>query len=165
MVSKKYMRIFIIFDILFMFLVTWLIIVNGPTEVRMRASVKEAVTNQMATQTVLESSLSNIESSYEGLKSRTLCNQYLSEVDYSDEETVVTALKEFIRLTGGDVIESNEWTSVFVDSQPTFHSFYSKDYAWAYVVYIRDSKTGIDGIFDIANACWVNLSKVEKALK
>jgi hypothetical protein len=165
MVSKKYMRIFIILDILFMFLVTWLIIVNGPTDMNMKASVKEAVANQMATQTVLESSLSNIESSYEGLKSRTLCNQYISEVDYSDEETVATALNRFIRSTDGDVIESNEWTSVFVDPQPTFHILYSKDYMWVYVVYIRDLKTGINGIFDIANGCWLNLNKVEKALK
>ena len=165
MSSKFIIRIFIILDIVFMVLLAWFIIVNSPTDASMKASVKAAVANQMATQTALESSLSNIESSYEGLKSRTLCSQYLSEVDYSDEETVVTALKGFIRLTGGDVIESNEWTSVFLDSQPTLHSLYSKDYMWAFIVYIRDPDTGINGIFDIGNACWVNLGGVKKALK
>ena len=101
MSSKWSIRIFIILDIIFMILLTWFIVVNAPTSVSMKATLKAAEADQMATQTVLETQLSNLQSSFEALKSRTLCNQYISEVDYSDEETVVTALKRFIKLTGG----------------------------------------------------------------
>jgi hypothetical protein len=92
------------------------------------------------------------------LKMKLSCPMMIFDVDYSSDETVASDLKDFIRKVGGDLIESNDWNTVFGDPNPTLHRLYSNQYMWAYVVYKSQNGRGTNAIFDLANSCWLDLS-------
>ena len=105
------------------------------------------------------------------LKIQMSCPMIIPDVDYTSEETIASDLKDFIKQIGGDVIETNNWDTVFADPNPTIHRLYSGEYMWAYAVYKLDAGRGsnaifdlttgrgLNAIFDLANGCWLDLGK------
>ena len=89
---------------------------------------------------------------------RLLCAQYIPAADYTSDETVASDIKDFIKQVGGDVIESNEWRTVFADPDPTIHFLYSDGFMWAFIVYKEVDGSESNGIFDIGNGCWLDLN-------
>jgi glutaredoxin 2 len=139
---------------------------------------KKVLENLTATQTALDASLTEKENAYDALskdyqrtssalekanfeisalKARLMCSNTIPSVDYTDNITVSSALKEF---SSDYAISDDFYYQVKGDNEKTFyHILKSKKYLYSYVVFFTDADMGtLDGIFDISNQCWRNLN-------
>jgi hypothetical protein len=138
----------------------------------------KALENLTATQTALETSLTEKGKAYDVLikdsrrtsadlekassevsafKARLMCSNTIPNVDYTDNITVSSALKEF---SSDYAISDDFYYQAQGNNEKTFyHILKSKKYLYSYVVFFTDADLGtMNGIFDISNQCWRNLN-------
>jgi hypothetical protein len=91
------------------------------------------------------------------LKARLMCSNTIPSVDYTDNITVSSALKEF---SSDYAISDDFYYPAKGNNEKTFyHILKSKKYLYSYVVFFTDVNMGtLNGIFDISNQCWRNLN-------
>jgi len=91
------------------------------------------------------------------LRARLMCPNTIPNVDYTDNITVSSALKEF---SSDYAISDDFYYQAQGNNEKTFyHILKSKKYLYSYVVFFTDANMGtINGIFDISNQCWRNLN-------
>jgi len=139
---------------------------------------KKVLENLTATQTALEISLTDKGKAYDALmkdsqktsaalekassqvsalQARLMCSNTIPNVDYSDNITVSSALKEF---SSDYAISDDFYYQAQGNNEMTFyHILKSKKYLYSYVVFFTDANMGtINGVFDISNQCWRNLN-------
>ena len=139
---------------------------------------KQVLENLTATQTALETSLTEKGKAYDALmkdseitsaalekasaevsalRARLMCSNTIPNVDYTDNITVSSALKEF---SSDYAISDDFYYQAQGNNEKTFyHILKSKKYLYSYVVFFTDANMGtINGIFDISNQCWRNLN-------
>jgi hypothetical protein len=139
---------------------------------------KKVLENLTATKTALEASLAEEGEAYDvlieesqrttnalekantqvsSLKARLMCSNTIPSVDYTDNITVSSALKEF---SSDYAISDDFYYQAKGNNESTFyHILKSKKYLYSYVVFFTDGDMGtLNGIFDISNQCWRNLN-------
>jgi hypothetical protein len=182
--SKIYIGIIAILGVVILALAGGLISMNA--KVASIQNEKDAVTilhkkvleNLTATHTALETSLAEKGKAYDvlmkdsqmtsnelkkantevsALKIRLMCSNTIPNVDYTDNITVSSALKEF---SSDYAISDDFYYQAQGNNEKTFyHILKSKKYLYSYVVFFKDANMGtLNGIFDISNQCWRNLN-------
>jgi hypothetical protein len=90
------------------------------------------------------------------LKNRLMCVSTIPFVDYTDDGTVSTALKEF---TSDYKVTDDHYEAVQKNAKISFHNLKSTRTQSFFMVYFKDPENGrVNGIFDILGQCWVNLN-------
>jgi hypothetical protein len=138
---------------------------------------KKEKLSMTATQTALESSLtetqkkndelnknyqktiqqlSGITADVSTLRKRLMCQSTIPNVDYTNDGTVSSALKEF---TSDYKVTDDHYEAVQKNARITFHNLKSSRTQSFFMVYFTDRENGrVNGIFDILGQCWVNLN-------
>jgi uncharacterized protein YxeA len=141
------------------------------------AKQKKEQLGRTATQTALESSITENQKKYDDLnlkyqetqkqisgltaadstiRKRLMCSSTIPIVDYTNDGTVSTALKEF---TSDYKVTDDHYEAVQKNARITFHNLKSSRTQSFFMVYFADPENGrVNGIFDILGQCWVNLN-------
>lgn len=140
-------------------------------------SRKKDLAAMTATQTALESSIQEAQNNYDDLnakyqkavaqlsaandetsklRAQLMCPSTIPHVDYTNDGTVGTALREF---TSDYKITDDYYAAVLEGAKITYHRLKSDRTESFFMVFYTDENNGrVNGVFDILGQCWVNLN-------
>jgi len=100
--------------------------------------------------------LSGLTNAASTMRKRLMCSSTIPFVDYTNDGTVSSALKEF---TSDYKVTDDHYEAVQKNARITFHNLKSSRTQSFFMVYFADPENGrVNGIFDILGQCWVNLN-------
>jgi hypothetical protein len=90
------------------------------------------------------------------MSTRLMCPSTIPFVDYTNDNTVAAALKEF---TSDYKATDDHYEAVLKNAKISYHNLKSSRTQSFFIVFFEDKSNGrVNGVFDVLGQCWVNLN-------
>jgi hypothetical protein len=102
--------------------------------------------------------LSGVNDKVSTMRTRLMCPSTIPFVDYTNDNTVAAALKEF---TSDYKATDDHYEAVQKNAKISYHNLKSSRTQSFFIVFFEDKSNGrVNGVFDVLGQCWVNLNNL-----